>query len=55
MGSLTPVTVEKFPRKKCHFKYHIAQGLEESLTFKTTVPNYISRDMSCGYSVHYCN
>ena len=47
---LTGITAEKF-LKKCHFKNHIAHRMDESLTFKTTVPNYIYRDMSCGYSV----
>jgi hypothetical protein len=51
--TVTLATGEKFPRKKCHFNDHITYGLEESLTFKTAVPNYIYKDMSCGCSVHY--
>jgi hypothetical protein len=48
--TLTLAIGEKFPR---NFNYHTAHRLEESLTFKTAVPNYIYRDMICGYSVHY--
>jgi len=51
--TLTLATAAKFLRKKCHFKITQPTDWRRSRTFKITVPNYIYRDMSCGYSVHY--